>query len=90
MDAFSLQAFPATMAPRRFLWGVAVAAAVVLSIWLLIATGMQRDEARGGTVPGPLPEVPSIVQAEQPAAGAEIAPAPGADIAPVEGSLSPR
>ena len=90
MDAFPLQAFTGTMAPRRLLWGIAVAAAVVLSIWLLVAAGVQRDDTRGGTVPGPLPEVPTIVQADLPASGIEIAPAPGADIAPMEGSRSPR
>jgi hypothetical protein len=74
------------MPPRRLLWGVAVAAAVVLSIWLLVAAGLQR----GATVPGPLPEVPTIVQADLAVGAPEIAPAPGADIVPMEGGLSPR
>ena len=90
MDAFPLQTFPRTMAPRRLLWGIAVAAAVVLSIWMLVAAGLQRDDTRGGTIPGPLPGVPAIVQADLAVGGAEIAPAPGADIVPMEGSLSPR
>ena len=90
MDAFPLQTFPGTMAPRRLLWGMAVAAAVVLSMWMLIAAGLQRDDLRSVTTPGPLPDVPSIVQADLAVGGAEIAPAPGADIAPMEGSLSPR
>ena len=41
----------------------------------------RRDDA------GPLPDVPSVVQADQTVAGAEIAPAPGADIVPMEGSV---
>lgn len=82
MDASPLQTSLATMARHRLLWGMAAAAAVALSIWLLVAAGLQRDDTRGGTMPGPLPEVPSIVQADLPAAGIEITPAPGADIAP--------
>ena len=88
VNAFPLS--PGPMAPRRPLGGIVVVAAVVLSIWLLVAAGLQRDDTRGGTVPGPLPKVPTIVQADLAVGGAEIAPAPGADIAPMEGSLSPR
>ena len=69
------------MAPRRLLWGIAIVAAVVLSLWLIVAAGLQRDTARGGTVPGPLPEVPSMFQADEPASGIQIEPAPGTDIA---------
>ena len=81
MDGFPLRTSLGT-APRRLLWGMAVAAAVVLSIWLLVAAGLQRDGTRGGTMPGALPEVPSIVEAGLPVSGIEITPAPGADIAP--------
>ena len=64
--------------------------AIVLSIGMLVSAGLQRDDLRDGTMPGPLPDVPSVVQADQTVAGAEIAPAPGADIMPIEGSVSPR
>jgi hypothetical protein len=78
------------MAPRRLLGGIAIAMAVLLSIWMLIAAGLQRGDLDGGPVPEPLPDVPTIVQADLSVGAAEIAPAPGADIAQIEGSVSPR
>lgn len=78
------------MAPRRLLGGIVVAAAIILSIWMLIAAGLQRNDLSGGTAPGPLPDVPSIVQADQAVTGPEIGPAPGADIVPMEGTVAPR
>jgi hypothetical protein len=68
--------------------GIAVAVAVLLCIWMLIAAGLQRDGLDSG--PRPLPDVPMIVQADRSVGAAEIAPAPGADITPVEGSVSRR
>ena len=70
------------MAAQRLMGGMAVAAAVVLSIWLLVAAGLQREGTLGGTVPALLPEAPSIVEADVPISGIEIAPAPGPDLAP--------
>jgi hypothetical protein len=78
------------MAPRRLVGGIAVAVAVLLSIWMLIAAGLQGGDLDGGPVPEPLPDVPTIVQADLSVGAAEIAPAPGADIAPIAGSVSPR
>jgi amino acid transporter len=89
VNAFPLPTPPRTVVPRRLLGGVAVAVAVLLSIWMLIAAGLQRDDLDSG--PGPLPDVPMIVDADLGVgAAAEIAPAPGADISPMEGSVSPR
>ena len=91
MDAFPLLSAPRTVAPRRLLGGIAVAMAVLLSIWMLIAAGLQRGDLDSGPLPEPLPDVPAIVQADVSVeAAAEIAPAPGADIAPMEGSVAPR
>ena len=90
MNAFPLPSPPRTVAPRRLLGGIVVAVAIMLSIGMLVAAGLQRGDLRDGTTPGPLPDVPSVVQADQTVAGAEIAPAPGADIMPMEGSVSPR
>ncbi len=90
MNAFPLPSPPRTGAPRRLIGGVVIAMAIVLSIGMLVSAGLQRDDLRDGTTPGPLPDVPSVVQADQTVAGAEIAPAPGADIMPIEGSVSPR
>ena len=78
------------MAPRRLLWAFAVAAAVVMSVCLLVAAGLQRNETRSGTVPGPLPQAPAIVHADLPISAPGIAPAPGVDIEPMEGTFSPR
>ncbi len=88
VNAFPLS--PGPMAPRRPLGGIVVAVAVVLSIWLLVAAGLQRGDPRDGMVPGPLPEAPAIVDADLSASDVEVMPAPGADIAPVDGGLSPR
>ena len=82
MNAFPLPNAPRTVAPRRLLGGIVVALAIVLSIGMLVAAGLQRGDLRDGTTPGPLPDVPSVVQADQTVAGADIAPAPGADIEP--------
>jgi hypothetical protein len=90
MDAFLLQSAPRAVAPRRYLGGTAVVLAVLLSIWMLVAAGLQRSDLDSGPVPEPLPDVPAIVQADDSVGAAEIAPAPGAAIAPMEGSVSPR
>ena len=81
VNAFPLQIPPGTMAAQRLMGGMAVAAAVVLSIWLLVAAGLQREGTLGGSVPAPLPEAPSIIEADVPVSGIETAPAPGTDIA---------
>ena len=78
------------MAPRRLLGGIVVVAAIMLSIWMLVAAGLQRGDLRDPTAPAPLPDVPPIVQADQAVTGAEIGPAPGADIVPMEGTVAPR
>ena len=70
------------MAAQRLMWGMAVAAAVVLSMWLLIASGLQGEGTLGGTVPAALPQTPSSVETDVPISGIEIAPVPGADLAP--------
>ena len=90
VNAFPLQASPETMAPRQLLWGFAVAAAVVLSIWLLVVAGLDSGGTRDGIVPGPMPEGPSMVQAELAVSGTEVGPAPGVDILPMERDVSPR
>jgi hypothetical protein len=92
VNAFPLQLSPRPMAPRRLLGGMAVAAVVVLSIWLLVAAGLQRGELGGGAVPGPLPQAPSTIGVELSGPGIDDgrAPLPGPEIAPVDGRLSPR
>jgi hypothetical protein len=90
MDAFPLQSAPRAVAPRRFLGGIAAALAVLLSIWMLVAAGLQRGDLGSGPAPEPLPAVPAIMQADVSVAGAEIAPAPGAAVSPMERSVSPR
>ena len=92
MNAFPLQLSLRPMAPRRLLGGLAVAAVVVLSIWLLVAAGLQRGELGGGALPGPLPQAPSTADLELRGSGIEAAPAPlpGPHIAPVSDRLSPR
>lgn len=82
MNAFPLPSPPRTVAARRLLGGFVVAVAIMLTIWMLVAAGLERDDLRDGTTPGPLPDVPSVVQADQTVAGIDIAPAPGADIEP--------
>ena len=90
MNAFPIQTPPGLVAPRRLLAGIVVAVAIILTIWMLVAAGLQRGDLRDGTTPGPLPDVPSIVQADQAVGAAEIAPAPGADIVPMERTVAPR
>ena len=90
VNAFPQQTSPRTVASRRFLGGMAVAAAVILSIWMIVAAGLQRGDLASGPLPEPLPDVPAVVQADVSVGAAEIAPAPGAAIAPMEGSVAPR
>ena len=92
MNAFPLQLSPRPMAPRRLLGGLAVAAIVVLSIWLLVAAGLQRGELGGGALPVPLPQAPTTVELELRGTGTEAGPAPlpGPAIAPLNGGPSPR
>ena len=91
MNAFPLQLSPRPIGPRRILGGVVVAVVVVLSIWLVVAAGLQRDQT-GEARPRPFPEAPSTIQAELPMSGLEAGtgPLPGPDIAPVSGGLAPR
>lgn len=91
VNPFPLQLSRRPMAPPRLLGGlVVVVLAVVLSIWLLVAAGVQRNQVDGGSLPQPLPAAPSLVQLDTSAPGVEVGPVPGADIAPMEGTLSPR
>jgi hypothetical protein len=71
--------------------GVVVAVTVVLCIWLLVASGLQRGEAEF-TLPEPLPQAPSTVSSELNGTGLEAnpVPLPGPEIAPVRSSVEPR
>ena len=82
MNAFPLNIPPDPTAARRLTGGMAVAAAVILSIWLLVVAAFQQQGTLVDTTPAPLPGAPSLVEAEAPVPGIEIIPAPGADITP--------
>lgn len=91
VNAFPLELAPRPLGPRRVLGGVVLAVVVLLSIWLLVAAGLQQDQTSDAR-PRPLPEARSTIQTDLNASGLEAGPAPmpGPDITPVRGSLEPR
>ncbi len=91
MNAFPLPASPRPIGPRRVLGGILVAVVVIVSIWLMVAAGLQQGQM-GSARPGPLPDAPSTIQADLVTSGldAGAAPLPGPEIAPVMSGVEPR
>jgi hypothetical protein len=93
MTVHPMQLPPRSTPSHRLITAAIVLVIGFLSLWLLIAAGLQAARPGDSSVPSLLPEGPAVVDAQGSAPGegaAELVPLPGPDLAPTDIGLTPR
>jgi hypothetical protein len=92
MTVHNVQLPPRTSPSHRLITAAIVLVIGFLSLWLLIAAGLQAARPGDSSVPSLLPEGPAVVEAQGSTSGeqSELVPLPGPDLAPTDIGLTPR
>jgi hypothetical protein len=92
MTVHNVQLPPRTSPSHRLITAAIVLVIGFLSLWLLIAAGLQAARPGDSSVPSLLPEGPAVVEAQGSASReqSELVPLPGPDLAPTDIGLTPR